>query len=233
MNIVISGTSSGIGKAAALKFLKEGHTVSGIDRLPSAIDHPYYRHWICDIRNFSRSARISAGNGTTAVPEEEDPAVRSCGILINCAGTQDESEAVDVNLVGTMRFTEQFLDSPSLRSVLFIASASARNGSEFPCYSASKAGLVGYMKNLALTLSKRGILCNSISPGGVITPANQHILDSPSLYAAVKAETLLGKWAMPEEIADLAYYLTVVNRSMTGEDLLVDNGEMLKSNFIW
>jgi enoyl-[acyl-carrier-protein] reductase (NADH) len=54
-----------------------------------------------------------------------------------------------------------------------------------------------------------------------------------TLYAAVKAETLLGKWAEPEEIADLAWYLTVVNRSITGEDILIDNGEMLKSNFIW
>ena len=89
------------------------------------------------------------------------------------------------------------------------------------------------MKNLALTLSKRGVTCNSISPGGVITPANAHILNDERLYAAVKAETLLGKWAEAEEIAELAYFMTVTNRSMTGEDLLIDNGEMLKSNFIW
>ena len=154
-------------------------------------------------------------------------------ILINNAGTQDEAEAIDVNLTGTIRFAERFADCPALRSVLFIASASARNGAEFPLYVASKAGLVGYMKNLALRLAKRGVTCNSISPGGVITPANRHILDSEQLYAAVKAETLLGKWAEPEEIAELAWYLTVVNRSITGEDILIDNGEMLKSNFIW
>ena len=74
---------------------------------------------------------------------------------------------------------------------------------------------------------------NSISPGGVITESNGHILESEELYAAVKAETLLGKWAEPEEIAETAYFLTVINRSMTGEDLLIDNGEMLRSNFIW
>ena len=135
--------------------------------------------------------------------------------------------------MGTIRFTEQFRDSAALRSVLFIASASARNGAEFPLYVASKAGLVGYMKNLALRMAPRGVTVNSISPGGVITPANRHILDSERLYAAVKAETLLGKWAEPEEIAELAYFLTVTNRSITGEDLLIDNGEMLKSNFIW
>jgi len=89
------------------------------------------------------------------------------------------------------------------------------------------------MKNLALTLGPRGVTCNSISPGGVVTPANRHILESEELYAAVKAETLLGKWAQPEEVAELAYFLTVVNRSITGEDILMDNGEMLRSNFIW
>ena len=69
------------------------------------------------------------------------------------------------------------------------------------------------MKNRALTLAARGITVNSLSPGGVVTPANRHILDSEELYAAVKAETLLGKWAAPEEIAEFAYFMTVVNRS--------------------
>jgi NAD(P)-dependent dehydrogenase (short-subunit alcohol dehydrogenase family) len=120
-----------------------------------------------------------------------------------------------------------------LRSILFIASASARNGAEFPYYVASKAGVVGYMKYLANALGKRGITVNSISPGGVITPANAHILESEALYRAVKDETLLNKWADPDEIAALSFALTAENRSITGEDVLVDNGEMLKSNFIW
>ena len=66
-----------------------------------------------------------------------------------------------------------------------------------------------------------------------MTPANAHILKSEELYGQVLAETLLGKWAQASEIADLAWYLTMVNRSITGEDILIDNGEMLKSNFIW
>lgn len=214
MKVVVSGTSSGIGKAIAEKFLAEGHAVFGFDLSASAIEHPRYRHFRQDIR-------------------EETPPLPDAEILINNAGTLEESEAIDVNLTGTICFTGRFLESPALRSVLFIASASARNGAEFPLYVASKAGLVGYMKNLALSLAARGVTCNSISPGGVITPANRHILESEELYAAVKAETLLGKWAEAEEVADLAYYLTVVNRSITGEDILIDNGEMLKSNFIW
>ena len=215
MNVFVSGSTGGIGKAIAEKFLREGAEVWGFDVLESALDHPDYHHVIHDVRDGE-------------LPELPAPA-----IVVSSAGTIEEADAIDVNLKGNIRFVGHFLESPSLRSVLFIASASARNGAEFPLYVASKAGIVGYMKNLALTLAKRGITCNSISPGGVITSVNRHILEDEALYAAVKAETLLGKWAEPEEIADLAWYLTAVNRSITGEDILIDNGEMLKSNFIW
>ena len=215
MLCVVSGTSSGIGRAIAELYLSCGHEVRGFDLQPAAIVHERYTHVQCDIR---------------AVPQD---AICEPQLLVCSAGTLEEADALDVNLTGTIAFAELFLESPCLRSVLFIASASARNGAEFPYYVASKAGLVGYMKNLALRLAPRGITCNSISPGGVVTPANAHILDDQRLYQAVLDETLLGKWAEAEEVAELAYYLTVVNRSMTGEDLLIDNGEMLKSNFIW
>ena len=215
MNILISGTSRGIGKAIAERFLKKGHTVFGVDLRSTAIEHPAYTHFVRDIRDDS----------PLDMPDPE--------ILINNAGTLEEADAIGVNLVGTIRFTERFLDAPTLKSILFIASAAARNGAEFPYYVASKAGIVGYMKYLANALGPRKITVNAISPGGVITPANAHILESETLYAAVKNETLLRKWAQPSEVAALACALTAENRSVTGEDILIDNGEMLKSNFIW
>ena len=90
-----------------------------------------------------------------------------------------------------------------------------------------------YMKNVALRLAPYGATSNSISAGGVLTELNRHIIEDEHLMQMCLDETLLHKWASPEEIAELCYYLTNINQSMTGQDLLIDNGEQLKSNFIW
>ena len=214
MKIVVTGSSGGIGVEVVKKFLAEGHEVIGIDIAPSKIEDARYAHHVADIRG-------------------ELPEIDDVEGLVLCAGTIEESEAIDVNLCGTIKTAEKYSTSSALKSVVIIASASARNGAEFPQYVASKGGIVTYMKNLAVRLAPRGVTVNSISPGAVITPMNRHILNDPDRFRLVSEESLLKKWATPEEIADWIYFLGVVNKSMTGEDLLIDNGEMLKSNFIW
>lgn len=215
MKVVITGTTTGIGYEIAKKFLQEGHTVIGIDIERGSIRHSKYTHYIAN------------------VCDDLLPTINDVDILINNAGIQFGA-VIDVNLKGTINVTNNYAYNPHIKSVLFIASASARNGSEFPEYVASKAGMVGYMKNVALTHGKKyRAPVNSISPGGVYTELNEHITNDIGMLKTVLSETLLDRWANPEEVADLAYYLTVVNRSITGEDILMDNGEQLKSNFIW
>ena len=138
-----------------------------------------------------------------------------------------------MNLKGTIAVTEKYGITPDIHSIIFMASSSASNGAEFPLYAASKGGVVAYMKNAALRVAQYGATCNSISAGGVLTELNQHIIDNPDLMEQCLDETLLHKWAEAEEIAKFCYFITNVNSSMTGQDLLIDNGEQLKSNFIW
>lgn len=215
MRIVITGTGSGIGRAIALKFLACGHTVLGIDQNPAAIEHSAYTHYVKDIA------------------ADDLPELTGTEILINNAGVQNTGRDIDVNLKGTIRVTEAYAFQERIKSVLFIASASASTGAEFPEYAASKGGVVAYMKNVALRVAQYGATANSLSPGGVLTASNDHILKNPALWRQVMDETLLPKWASAEEIAEWAYFVAVVNRSMTAQDLLIDNGEAAKSNFIW
>ena len=215
MKVIVTGSSNGIGKAIAKKFLDCGHRVIGIDKEKSSVKHKSYTHIVTDI--FSGDL----------------PQIDGVEIVVNNAGVQDSGSDIDVNLKGTIRVTERYAIQPRIKSVVFIASASATTGSEFPEYVASKGGMVSYMKNVALRLAPWGATSNSLSPGGVITPLNQHIMDSPELWRQVMDETPLNKWATAEEIAEWTYFVAVVNKSMTAQDIIIDNGESAKAKFIW
>ena len=214
MRILITGASRGIGRACVEKYIAMGHDVIGMDVNPTDFSHANYTHIIADITG-------------------ELPTLPTIDVLINNAGVQDGGREIEINLIGTIAVTEAYGLHEGIHAIVFMASSSASNGAEFPRYAASKGGMVTYMKNTALRIAPWGATSNSISAGGVYTPLNQHIMDDPALMNACLEETLLHRWADADEIAELCYYLTNVNRSMTGQDVLIDNGEQLKSNFIW
>ena len=217
MKVLITGTTKGIGNAIAKKFLACGHTVIGLDILSSTINDNNYIHYISDVRN-----------------KESLPKIDDIEILINNAGVQGNNEnAINVNLLGLINTTNAYGYQKNIKAIVNIASASASTGSEFPYYAASKGGVLSFTKNTAMEVAKYGATCNSVSPGGVLTSSNDHILNDEKLYKNVLTETLLNKWAEANEIADLVYYLAVINKSITGQDIIIDNGESIKRNFIW
>ena len=215
MKILITGTSQGIGKAIAECFLKNGHTVIGIDRQCAAIENANYTHYMCDVRD-----------------KDNLPIIDDVEILINNAGTQNEDD-IDINLKALIYITERYGIQSKIRSVLNIGSASGHTGAEFPEYCASKGGVLSYTKNVAMRIAKYGATCNSLDPGGVITPLNACVINDPILWAEIMNETPLKRWATTEEIAEWAYFLTVINRFCTGQNILVDGGEAINYNFVW
>jgi NAD(P)-dependent dehydrogenase (short-subunit alcohol dehydrogenase family) len=215
MKVLITGTSRGIGAALASRFLSSGHTVVGIDRCESTVCHHDYTHIVADIRDV-----------------DSLPDIDGVEILINNAGVQNEDD-IDVNLKALIRITERYGVRDGIRSILNIGSASAHTGAEFPEYCASKGGILAYTKNVALRVAPFGATCNSLDPGGVITPLNEPVLSDPELWAAIMNETPLKRWATSEEIAEWAYFLTVTNSFCTGQSIVVDGGESINSRFVW
>ena len=213
MKILITGTSQGIGKAIAEKYLSHGHQVVGIDRMEPSIKDESYSHIQLDIRN-------------------ELPQIEDIDILINNAGTQNEGD-IDTNLKALIRVTEKYGIRQGIKSILNIGSASGHTGAEFPEYCASKGGVIAYTKNVALRVAAFGATCNSLDPGGVITPLNECVINDPALWKEIMDQTPLKRWATTEEIAQWAYFLTVENTFCTGQSIVVDGGESINSHFVW
>lgn len=89
MKVLVTGTSQGIGKAIAERFLKENHEVIGIDRQAASIEQEGYIHYQMDVRDY-----------------EHLPELSDINVLINNAGTQNEAD-IDINLKAVIRITEK------------------------------------------------------------------------------------------------------------------------------
>lgn len=213
MKVLVTGAAQGIGKAIAEIFLNNGHCVVGLDIQESSLTGVNYTHILCDVRG-------------------ELPDIEGVEVLINNAGVQNADD-IDVNLKALIKVTEKYGVRKGIRSILNIGSASGHTGSEFPEYCASKGGVIAYTKNVALRVAAFGAVCNSLDPGGVLTPLNDCVVNDPVLWEEIMQQTPLRRWATAEEIAQWAYFLTVVNRFCTGQSIVVDGGESINSKFIW
>lgn len=217
MKILITGSSNGIGLATAKLFLARNFEVVGLDLLPSAIQHDNYTHYVCDVSE-----------------KDQLPDIDDVNILFVNAGLQNSKDDIKNNLYSAIYTVEKYGLQSSIKSILFNASVSAHTGFEFTEYVCSKGGMLALMKNTAVKVAKYGATCNSLSCGGVLTDLNKPVMDDKVLWDEIMDVTPLKKWATADEIAEWVWMFTVVNKSCTGQDLVIDNGEKgLNSTFRW
>ena len=218
--VLVTGSANGMGTEICLEFLAHGYKVHGID----IVDAPYqllndeqYVHHIANVCN-----------------PDELPDIDGVNILINNAGTQGSETDIETNLVGTINVTKKYaLDNPKIKSVLNQADASAHLGTEFPEYVASKGGVIAYTKWVAKEIAKYGATCNSLSFGGVMTDVNIPVTQNEELWTQVMELTPLKKWTSVEEVSKWVYFMTAVNKSCSGQDVIIDNLESLNGIFVW
>lgn len=169
--------------------------------------------------------------------EDSFPEIPHVTHLFNNAGiqlpTKSYDNVIDTNLKGLIRCTETYaLNNDDIKAVLNQASVSAHSGSEFPNYVASKGGVLAYTKAIANQLAPKAI-CNSISFGGVTTSLNDQVMNDKDKWNRIMEVTPMKKWVTLNESSKWIWFLLFENESMTGQDVIVDNGEIINSTFVW
>jgi NAD(P)-dependent dehydrogenase (short-subunit alcohol dehydrogenase family) len=236
---VITGGASGIGSAIVDAYVHQGATVVVLDRAVGAAaqlvsEGTAAAAIACDVTD-----EQSVAEAVEAVIAE----FSSIDILVNSAGVAvlgpAEELALDawdrtmsVNLRGAFLMSQQVgrvMINQGRGTVISIASQAASVALEgHVAYCASKAGLVGMTKVLALEWAGRGVTANTISPTVVLTELGRTAWENPK-GEALKAQIPTGRFALPEEIAATAVFLASDAATMiNGADLLVDGGYTIR-----
>ncbi|VEI05870.1 3-oxoacyl-ACP reductase [Kurthia zopfii] len=209
--ILITGAASGIGQAQAKAFLQKGAVVIGIDVNPSTISHENYSHKVGSVTDQSFIQE------TVAEIADVDILCNTAGVLDEFAPTLETDEALwdrifNINVKGMYRITNSVLPQMIARQkgiIINMASiAGMIAGGGGAAYTASKHAVIGYTKQLSYDYCKKGIRVNGIAPGAIDTPMNAADFEGDGEMAkSVAAETPAGRWAKPEEVANVTLFL--------------------------
>ena len=237
---LITGASRGLGKAISLALAEAGARVILVSR-----DRALLNQTASDLRALGSQAAVYEVDVTqeSQVLELESAVKREFGklqILVNNAGMnirkatteftlQEWRQVVDTNLTSAFLFCRSFVPLMkgqgygrilNLTSIMSHVSLPGRTA-----YSATKAGLLGYTRALALELAPEKITVNGISPGPFATEINTPVLQNPELNQQFVSKIPLGRWGQAEEVGQMAVYLCSESAGfITGTDLLIDGG---------
>jgi glucose 1-dehydrogenase len=250
-NVLVTGGSSGIGQAIAIRFGEEGANVAiNFRRKPEQAQE-------------TADAIHKAGQGSQTllvqgdVSKEDDvkrmfeetiAGLGGIDILVNNAGfqipedtdkvlLQDFQRVIDTNLVGAFmaaqKAIQHFLATNKPGVILNISSVhQVIPKPRFISYSVSKGGMQNLTTSLALEYAGRGIRVNGIGPGATITPINRAWVDDPVKRANVESHIPLGRAAEAWEIAAAAAFLASSEAAyITGQTLFVDGGLTIYGDF--
>jgi glucose 1-dehydrogenase len=255
-NVLITGASSGIGQAIAVRFAQEGANVainyrSGVDQAnvtrQMALD-AYAAAQKTDRKAILVQADVA---NEAQVQEMFRTTLAEFGrldVLVNNAGIQKPAATHEVEMADFDRILSVDLRGPFLCAREAIRHFLERRGPgvilnnssvhetipkpKYASYSISKGGLENMTRTLALEYASRGIRVNAVGPGAVVTPINRTWIDNPKARGEVESHIPMGRAGCPEEIASVFAFLASEDASyITGQTIYACGGLTLYPEF--
>lgn len=241
--VFVTGAASGIGQAQAIAFLENGANVFALDINEQELDKlarkygerfGYLAGSVADQQAVDHAV-TNALNQFTSI----DILLNTAGILDDYAKTLDIDEALwdkvmSTNVKGMYVVTNRILPNMLAQKAGVIVNmasiAGLVAGGGGAAYTASKHAIVGYTKQLSYDYCRDGIRANAIAPGAIQTPMNAADFAGDGEMAKwVANETPAGRWARPEEVANLTLFLASKAADyMHGTVLPMDGGWIVK-----
>jgi 2-hydroxycyclohexanecarboxyl-CoA dehydrogenase len=230
--VIVTGAGSGFGLALTQRLLEENFRVEAWDRDEGSLsdiddDSLFFRQLdVCDAQAMADA--VAAIETSAAVT-----GLATCAAIYRVAPfleiTEDDWDAhLSINLKGTLLTCQavlpRMLDQRRGSVVMFSSLIARRGAVNSGAYAATKGGVLGLMRALALDHARAGIRANAISPGIADTPMPRAVMDEDMLIS--KGEDVpLGRIAMPEDIVDATMFLLGQESSfVTGQDIRVNGG---------
>jgi 3-oxoacyl-[acyl-carrier protein] reductase len=234
---IVTGAASGIGRAAAELFALEGASVLAVDRSGAELEFAS-----SDIRPLGLD--ITGQEAPRTIVETAVAAFGGLDILYNNAGVgrskpaaEMSDEAFDqvlaVNLRAVFRLSREaipFLIRSKHGRIISTSSVMA-NGTDYglSAYCASKAGVLGLTRTLALELGKHGVTANAVLPGAIATGMTKASFDQPDIAAIWAKKSVLRRLGQPVDVARVALFLASDDAGfVTGQALAADGGLTLR-----
>lgn len=236
---VVTGGASGIGEAIADAYTAKDATVVVLDRAPAAAERKVEEGGLAAAFGCDVTSEGSVADVVRAVTDRFgriDVLVNSAGVAVLGPSEQlsmrDWDRTFNVNLRGAFVVSQhvgRVMLAQGSGTVISLASQAATVALPgHVAYCASKSGLVGMTKVLALEWAGRGVTANTISPTVVLTSLGKEFWDNPE-GEALKAQIPTQRFALPEEIAAAAVFLASDSAKMiNGVDLLIDGGYTIR-----
>jgi glucose 1-dehydrogenase len=255
-NVLVTGGSSGIGQAIAVRFAEYGANVAinylttqdearGTEEQVQACAHRVRQEGVRDVLV---QGDVSNEDDVVRMVAQARDELGGLDVLINNAGIQisrpshelssrDFDRVLAVNLRGSFLCAREaikaFLDEDQGGVIINVSSVhQIIPKPDYLGYSVSKGGMMNLTRTLALEYAARGVRVNGIGPGATITPINSAWIDDPVKKAQVESHIPQGRAGTADEMGGVACFLASDDAAyITGQTIFVDGGLTLYPSF--